>query len=339
MIERMIKNEMTLKRWRRFKKLKRAVISAWIFGFLLFLSITAEFWANSKPIIMSRGSGIYFPVVVDYHPSEFGQEDIFVTDYRKLVMDEGDWVIWPPVHWDPLESNKKVKTYPGPPSGQNWLGTDDRGRDVLSRLIYGFRYSIGFAVLAWFFSYLLGIVVGSIMGFIGGKTDLVGQRVVEVFESMPIFVLLITLVSIFGAGLWTLVIFSSVFGWMMISLYIRGEFLKLRKREFVEAARALGVSRLQVIFKHVLPNALSPIVTFSPFTIAAYIYSLAALDYLGFGLPPPTPSWGELLQQANNYFTIAWWLAVFPSIAMVVTLTVLNLIGEGVRDAFDPRKA
>jgi len=339
MIERMIKNELTLKRWRRFKKLKRAVISAWIFVFLLFLSLTAEFFANSKPIFLKYRGEFYFPVVRMYHPTEFGQKDTFVTNYRELAYGENDWVIWPLVQWDPLESNKRVETYPGPPSRENWLGTDDRGRDVLARLTYGFRYSIGFAVLAWFFSYLLGIIAGSIMGFIGGRTDLIGQRVVEVFESMPIFVLLITLVSIFGAGLWVLVIFSSVFGWMMISLYIRGEFLKLRKKEFVEAARALGVSRLQVTFKHVLPNALSPIVTFSPFSIAAYIYSLAALDYLGFGLPPPTPSWGELLQQANNYFTIAWWLAVFPSIAMVLTLTVLNLIGEGVRDAFDPRKS
>ncbi|MCB0366509.1 MAG: ABC transporter permease subunit [Bdellovibrionaceae bacterium] len=338
MIERMIKNDLTLKRWRRFKKLKRAVISAWVLVFLLFLSLTAEFWANSKPIIMSYKGSIYFPVVRTYHPTIFEQTDIFVTNYRRLEFKDGDWAVWPLVKWDPLESNKEVATYPGSPSLVNWFGTDDRGRDVLSRLIYGFRYSIGFAVLAWFFSYFLGVIVGSIMGFVGGRTDLVGQRVVEVFESMPIFILLITLVSIFGAGLWTLVIFSSIFGWMMISLYIRGEFLKLRKREFVEAARALGVSRMQVIFKHVLPNALSPIVTFSPFSIAGYIYSLAALDYLGFGLPPPTPSWGELLQQANNYFTIAWWLAVYPSVAMVLTLTVLNLIGEGVRDAFDPRK-
>lgn len=339
MIERLIKNDLNLKRWRRFKKLKRATISTWILMFLLFLSLTAEFWANSMPIMMSYQGSLYFPVIRTYHPSEFGQTDIYVTDYRRLDLSGENWALWPLVKWDPFESNQAVTTYPGGPSTDNWFGTDDRGRDVLSRLIYGFRYSIGFAVLAWFFSYLLGVISGSIMGFLGGRTDLVGQRLVEIFESMPVFILLITLVSIFGAGLWSLVIFSSVFGWMMISLYIRGEFLKLRKREFVEAARALGVSRLQVIFRHVLPNALGPILTFSPFSIAGYIYSLAALDYLGFGLPPPTPSWGELLQQANNYFTIAWWLAVYPSVAMVLTLTVLNLIGEGVRDAFDPRKA
>ncbi|MBK9040512.1 MAG: ABC transporter permease subunit [Bdellovibrionales bacterium] len=337
MIERYIQNELTLKRWRRFKQMRRSVVSIWVLGFLLFLSLTAEIWSNSKPIAMKYRGHLYFPVFKTYHPTEFGQTDIYVTNYRRLEMSFDDWVVWPLVRWDPLESNNGLASYPAPPTSQNWFGTDDRGRDVLSRLIYGFRYSIGFSVLAWFFSYFLGVIFGSIMGFMGGKSDLIGQRVVEVFESVPVFILLITLVSIFGAGLWTLVIFTSVFGWMLISLYVRAEFLKLRKREFVEAGRALGLSSWQVMFKHVLPNALGPILTFSPFSIAGNVYSLAALDYLGFGLPPPTPSWGELLQQANSYFTIAWWLAAFPSAAMIITLTVLNLIGEGVRNAFDPR--
>lgn len=339
MIEGLIKNDLTLKRYRRFKKLKRSIWSVWIFAFLLFLSLTAEFWANSKPLLMKFRGSLYIPVVSTYHPSSFGVEDQLVTNYRSLQLNEDDWAIWPIVRWDPYESNTSVETYPAPPSAQNWFGTDDRGRDVLSRLIYGFRYSIGFAILVWIFSYMVGVAAGALMGFVGGRTDLVGQRAVEVFESMPYLLMLITLVSIFGASLKLLVVFSVFFGWMMISTYIRAEFLKLRKREFVEAARAQGVSTWRIIFRHILPNALGPIITFSPFMIAAEIYSLAALDYLGMGLPPPTPSWGELLQQAQNYFTIAWWLAVFPSLAMIITLTVLNLIGEGVRDAFDPRKA
>lgn len=338
MIERWIENQQTLRRWRRFKGLRRASISVWVLGFFIFLSLTAEFWANSKPLIMSYRGSIYLPVFKTYHPTIFDQRDIFVTDYRRLPQELVDWQVWPVVRWDPYESNRELSTYPGAPSADNWLGTDDRGRDVLSRLIYGFRYSLTFAVLAWGLSYFMGIVLGAIMGFWGGRVDLIGQRFVEIFESMPVFILLITLVSFIGAGLGTLVVFTSVFGWMMISIYIRGEFLKLRKRDFVESGRALGLSRWRLIFKHVLPNALGPIVTFSPFSIAGNIYSLAALDYLGFGLPPPTPSWGELLQQANNNFTIAWWLAVFPSGAMIITLTTLNLIGEGVRDAFDPRK-
>jgi microcin C transport system permease protein len=339
MIDRWIKNDLTLKRYRRFKSLKRSVISVWILGFLLLLSATAEIWANSKPLVLRYKDGIYFPVFKTYHPTVFGIEDQMVMNYRDLSLAAGEFAVWPPVPWDPYESNTKVETYPAGPSRDNWLGTDDRGRDVLSRLIYGFRYSIGFAVLVWFFAYFVGVIAGAIMGFVGGKTDLVGHRAVEVFESMPYLLMLITLVSIFGASLWLLVIFSVIFGWMSISIYLRAEFLKLRKREFVEAAKAQGESQPRVIFRHILPNALGPLITFSPFMIAGEIYALAALDYLGMGLPPPTPSWGELLQQAQNYFTIAWWLAVYPSMAMVLTLTVLNLIGEGIRDAFDPRKS
>lgn len=339
MIEKFIKNDLTLKRYRRFKTMRRSVISLWILMFLLLLSVTAELWANNKPIIMSHQGSIYFPALKYYHPSVFGITGEAITNYRTMEMADSDWAIWPLIEWGPYESNLEVDTYPSAPSAINLFGTDDRGRDVASRLIYGFRYSIGFGVLVWFFSYFAGIVIGSMMGFAGGWVDLVGQRLVEIFESMPALLVIITLVSIFGASMPLLVGFSVVFGWMMISIYIRAEFLKLRKREFVEAARAQGVSWGRIVFKHILPNALGPIITFSPFTIAASIYSLASLDYLGLGLPAPTPSWGELFQQANNYFTIAWWLAVYPGLAMVLTLTVLNLIGEGVRDAFDPRKS
>lgn len=337
MIEKFIKNPQTLKRVKRFQKLKRSVVALNVFLILIFVSLTAEFWANNKPILLSYKGSLYMPVVKTVHPSELDQMG-FVTDYRALEMGESDWALWPPVKWDPFESNDKVDEYPSAPTVMNIMGTDDRGRDVFTRLLYGFRYSIGFALMLWGFSFVLGTFAGSIMGYFGGKVDLIGQRVVETFESIPGLLLLITLVSIFGASFSLLVVFSAVFGWMMISIYIRAEFLKLRKREFVEAAEALGQSRWKIIFKHILPNALSPLITFSPFTIASGISSLAALDYLGFGLPAPTPSWGELLQQAQKNFTIAWWLAVFPSLALFITLVVLNLVGEGVRDAFDPRK-
>lgn len=338
MIERWIKNDLTIKRIRRFQGMRRARYSLWIFGFFLLISLTAEFWANNKPIIMSYNGAIYMPVIRTYHPSVFNEPG-FITDYRKLdLKDHGNWAIWPLVKWDPYESNIAVTSYPGPPTKTNWFGTDDRGRDVLSRLIYGFRYSIGFAVLVWFFSYILGIIAGAIMGFWGGKIDLMGQRCVEIFDSLPYLLMLLTLIAMLGANLWLLVGFSVFLGWMKISNYMRAEFLKLRKREFIEAARAQGVGTFRILIKHILPNALSPIVTFSPTDIAANIYTLAVLDYLGLGLPPPTPSWGELLQQAQNYFTLAWWLAVFPSLAMVISLTALTFIGEGVREAFDPRK-
>ncbi len=338
MIERFVHDPLTLKRIKRFKKMRRAVLASWLFAFMLVLSLTAEMWANSKPIILKYHGQIYWPVFKTYYPTLFGQTDSFVTDYRKIKLTSNDWAIWPPVRWDPYESNLNVANFPSPPTTSNWLGTDAEGRDVLARLIYGFRFSISYALLVWIASYLLGTLAGAVMGYWGGNVDLVGQRIVEVFDSMPTMLLLITLISIFSATLPVLIVFTTVFGWMTISLYMRAEFLRLRGREFVESARALGSSRLRVIFKHILPNALSPIVTFSSFTIAGSIASLAALDYLGFGLPPPTPSWGELLNEAQKNFTIAWWLAVFPSLALFFALVVLNLIGEGVREAFDPRK-
>lgn len=338
MIERFIKNDLTKKRLRRFKSIRRAVWSVWIFAFLLLLSVSAEFWANNKPLVMHYQGATYFPVVKSYYPSVFGQ-DGFITNYRKLDLKaEGNWAIWPPVHWNPYESNEVLATYPGSPSADNWFGTDDRGRDVLSRLIYGFRYSIGFSVAVWFFAFVIGTFAGAVMGYWGGTVDLFGQRVVEVFDSLPYLLMLLTLIALLGASMQLLVAFSVCLGWMRISTYMRAEFLRLRKREFVESAKAQGVGVFRILFRHILPNGLSPLITFSPTEIAANIYTLAILDYLGLGLPPPTPSWGELLQQAQNYFTIAWWLAVYPSLAMIISLTALTFIGEGIREAYDPRK-
>lgn len=338
MIERLITNPLTLKRWRKFKKIRRASFAVWAFCFMLIISLTAEIWANSKPLIMSYQGKIYFPIIKSYHPTEFNIEDIFVMDYRRLEFSNTDWAIWPPVKWDPYESNKDLAYYPGAPTKLNIMGTDDRGRDVFARLLYGFRFSIGYALLVWFFTFSIGTAIGAIMGFFGGNIDLIGQRLVEIFESIPILPLLILLVALLGSSFSLLVIMSIIMGWMMISIYIRAEVLKLRKRDFVEAARAIGVSRLRLIFTHILPNALGPVLTFTPFVISGGIASLAVLDFLGFGLPPPTPSWGELLNQAQKSFTIAWWLAVYPGLALFFSVLVLNLIGEGVRDAFDPRK-
>lgn len=334
MIEHWIKNDLTLKRIRRFQSIRRARWSLWVIIAFLIVSGTSEIWANSKPIVMKYHGVLYFPVFKTYYPSLFGQEG-FVTDYRKLTP---EWQIKPVVEWDPYETNNAVTVFPGRPTHQNWFGTDDRGRDVLARLIYGFRYSIIFAILVWFFSYLVGTVIGAVMGYWGGKVDLIGQRLVEIFDSLPYILMLLALIALLGASMSLLVWFSVLLGWMRISLYMRGEFLRLRKREFVEASKAQGVGVFRILFRHILPNALSPIVTFSPPEIATGIVTLAVLDYLGMGLPPPTPSWGELLQQAQNNFTIAWWLAFYPSLAMIISLTALTFIGEGVREAYDPRK-
>ena len=311
MIEKFLKNTESLKRWKRIKSDRKTIVSAWIFLFFLFLSVTAEFWSNNKPLIMSYNQKLYFPVLVYYHPSDLNLETSLNTvNYKELDFSKSNWAVWPVIKWDPFESNREVDHYPSPPSVHNWLGTDDRGRDILSRLIYGFRYSIGFALMVWILSYSLGTLLGAVMGFMGGKLDLLGQRCVEIIETIPFLLLLITLVDLVGgSSFWLLVIFMACFRWINISYYIRAEFLKLRKREFVDVCRVQGMGRFRIIRKHILPNALNPLLTFSPFSLAAAISVLAILDYLGFGLVPPTPSWGELLLQAEKHFTVAWWLA------------------------------
>jgi microcin C transport system permease protein len=337
MIEKMIKNELTLRRYRTFKKSKRNVFATIIFSVFLFISMTSEFWANNKPLVMSYKGSVYFPVVKDYHPSLFGYTEILFMKYRLLPFQNGDWAVWPLIKWDPYESNDTVTSYPSKPTKDNLLGTDDRGRDVLSRIIYGFRYSIIFAMLVWGFSFASGIFIGGVMGYWGGKFDLIAQRIVEVLSTVPQFFLLIILVSIFSPSMSLLVIISTAFGWIFISYYVRAEFLKYRKREFVESAKAMGSGHLRIIMKHILPNALGPVLTFTPFVISGHIVGLASLDFLGFGLPAPTPSWGELLAQAEKYFTIAWWLATYPALAMLIILVLLNMIGEGLREAFSPK--
>ncbi len=337
MIERLIKNDLTLRRWRNFKANKATILACWVFIFLCIVSFTAEMWANSKPLYLSYNGKSYFPVFKQYHPTEFAREDIMVMDYRSLQMKDGDFIVWPVIKWDPFETNKAIESYPGAPSKDNWLGTDDRGRDVLSRLIYGFRTSMTFAILVWVLCFVVGTILGGLMGYAGGWLDLTGQRITEILSTVPQFFLMIILVAIFNPAMWLLILISTLFGWISISYYIRAEFLRLRKLEFVESARAIGSGHAAIVFKQILPNAIGPILTFSPFTIAGNIAALAALDYLGFGLPPPTPSWGELLGQSEKYFSVSPWLAIYPSLALFVTLVVLNLIGEGFRDAFSPK--
>ena len=339
MIEKLIQNDDTLKKWRRFKSRKLAVISCWLVGIACLMSFTAEFWANSRPLFLRYNNEFYFPVITDYHPSVFSNQHTLVTNYRKLELDKdrGDFAIWPIIEWNPYESNKIVSTYPSEPTSDNWMGTDDRGRDILTRLLYGLRYSISYAFLVWIITFVAGTILGGLMGYYGARLDFWGQRVVEVLSTVPQFFLLIIIISIFKPTLLLLVFLSSIFGWISISYYVRGEFLKNRKKEFIEAARALGAGDTRIFFKHLLPNSLSPIITFSPFVIAGNITALASLDYLGFGLTPPTPSWGELLNQAQKHFTEGWWLAIYPSLALFLTLTMLSLIGEGVRDAMDPK--
>jgi microcin C transport system permease protein len=337
MIENWLKNDLSKKRWRRFKKNKVAIASIWVLAILFFFSFTAEIWCNNKPIVMYYQGNIYFPSLKIYHPSKFGRDDIFLMDYRALELQQNDWAIWPLIRWDPFESNSTVDYYPAPPTKDNLLGTDDRGRDVLTRLLYGFRYTMIYAMGVWLLSYCVGTLIGAILGYFGGKIDLIGSRIVEIIETMPVTLLLITIISIFSPNLLWLIIFTVLFDWTGIFHHMRAQFLQLRKREFVEAARALGVGHFRIVLTHILPNALTPLVTFSPFAIASNIYGLTVLDYLGLGLEAPTPSWGELISQSQKYITTAEWLVWSPAVAIVITMTSLINIGIAIRDAYDSR--
>lgn len=338
MIEKRFKNEESLKKWRAFKSHRAGYFSLWFIIIACFFSFSAEFWSNSKPLFLKYQNEIYFPVFKNYSVEEFKIKDTMSIDYRSLKLNKGDIVIWPLFKWDPYESNKKVDEYPAAPSSDNIMGTDDRGRDVFSRLLYGLRYSIAYSICVWGITFFFGTLIGGLQGYAGGWVDLVGQRLTEILSTIPTLFLLIILIAVFEPGLFLLIIISSLFGWISISMYMRAEFLKNRKREYVEAARAVGVGHKTIFFRHILPNSLAPLITFSPFVIAGGISSLAALDYLGFGLTPPTPSWGELLAQAQQNFTIGWWLALYPFIALFSVLTMFNFIGEAIRDAMDPHK-
>jgi len=339
MIERYLKNELSRRRWRAFKSQRRSVLAAVVFVLAFAFSATAEVWSNSKPLVLHYAGETYFPVFQRVHPSVFHQDTAAITDYRALRLGEGDWDLWPLNEWDPYEINNALSSYPAPPSASNWLGTDNQGRDVFARILYGMRYGVAYAFATWALTCLIGVVLGGAMGFFGGALDLIGQRVEEVISSVPTLFILIILVSIFKPSLGMLVLISALFGWIIFSVYVRAEFLKNRKKDFVEVARALGASNKRLIFKHILPNSLVPLITLSPFVIASYITGLASLDYLGLGLPPPTPSWGELLDQAQQYVTIAWWLAVYPASALFLSLILLSLVGDGMRVAFDPRRS
>lgn len=333
-------NELTLRRMRAFKKRKTAYYSLWFFLVLFVVGMLAELLANDRPYLMKYDGKIYFPLFKNYHPKEFGIDWSYVMDYKEFEAEHKDdvWMLFPPIPWGPYAINKFVEEYPSPPSRENILGTDDRGRDVAARLIYGFRTSMIYSVGVWILSFIIGIIIGGIQGYFGGKVDFLGQRILEIYSSIPYFFLLLILISIFQPNIWMLVALSSIFGWVNISMYMRAEFLRLRKFDFVEASRALGMRHGSLIFKQIMPNALNPVITFSPFRIAGGVVALAGLDYLGFGLAPPAASWGEMLSQAHRYYDIAPWLMFSTMAAIFGTVSLLNMVGEGVRHAFDPRK-
>ena len=333
-------NEVARIRLRAFRSRRLSYYSLLLLGAMFAASLCAELWANDRPLVLSYKGGLYYPIFFNYSPDQFGQRETFVVDYRVLEGEfaPGDWALWPLIPWGPFESDASLESFPAPPGGAHLLGSDDKGRDLLVRLVYGFRLSMLFALSVWLLSFAIGVTLGSVQGFFGGRVDFYGQRLSEIWSAVPVFFLILILIAIFTPSLILLIVLSSLFGWTTIAQYQRAEFLNLRRRDFVEAARAMGASNARIMFRHILPNAVTPVVTFTPFTIAGGITSIAALDYLGFGVPPPSPSWGELLRQALSHFTSAWWIATFTVGSMFFVLLLLVFINEGVREAFDPRR-
>jgi microcin C transport system permease protein len=329
--------------WLRFRSNRRGYWSLLIFCVLFVLSLMAEVISNDKPLIARYDGKLMFPVFHTYSEKQFGGDFETQADYldpfiRDRFKTNGNWAIYPPnhYHYDTLNYFSKAPN-PAPPSSENWLGTDDRGRDVLARLLYGFRVSILLALALTMSGVVLGVLAGALQGYFAGRTDLFMQRFIEIWGSMPELYLLIIFSSIFQPSVLLLLVLLSLFGWMGLSDYVRADFLRNRHLEYVQAARALGLSNRQIIWRHVLPNSLTPVVTFLPFRMSAAILALASLDFLGLGVPPGTASLGELLAQGKNNLD-AWWIALSTFVVLTVTLLLLTNIGDALRNAIDVRR-
>ena len=330
---------LTQKRIRMFQSLKRSRISLWLLSIGFLVSLLANVVANDKPVFVWYEGKAYFPVAKVYKAHTFGGEGEVEPDYKALKdsINKQGLLIPPLIWWGMNESNSELNDYPGEPSKQNLLGTDDRGRDVFVRLLYGFRTSILFAVFALVTSLLLGTFVGGLQGFFGGKLDLIGQRFVEIWTSLPTIFVIILVVNIFEPSVPILMLVMVAFLWISSQYYIRGECLRLKNKDFALAATSFGASKWQVFTQHIIPNAITPIVTIAPFTMNQAILFLSFLDFMGLGVQAPTASLGELLLQGRTNFFNAWWLALYPFLTLVILLLLLNFVGEGVRKAFDPR--
>jgi len=329
--------------WLRFKRGKRGYWSLWIFGILFVLSLGAELIANDRPLLIYYEGSYYFPLWNNYTETTFGGDFDTPADYTdpyviELITAGDNWAIRAPIPFS-FDTIDYYNTHPNPapPNERHILGTDDRGRDVAARLIYGFRISVLFALALTAIGTAIGVIAGAVQGYLGGRFDLAFQRFIEIWSSMPELYLLIIFASIFEPSIGLLLILLSLFGWMGLSDYVRAEFLKGRNLEYVRAAQALGVSGRRIMFRHLLPNAMTPVVTFLPFRISGAILALTSLDFLGLGVPPNTPSLGELLSQGKENID-AWWLSLTTFLVLVGTLMLLIFIGEGLRSALDTRK-
>jgi microcin C transport system permease protein len=333
---------LTVRRWNAFKANRRGYVSAIIFLALFVLSLFAEFIANDRPILVSYDGGLYMPVLKDYPETTFGGTFATTADFtdpyvQKLVADKG-WAIWPPIPYSYQTPVRNLaQAAPSPPDGLNWLGTDDNARDVTARVIYGFRISVLFGLVLTIASTIIGVLAGAVQGFYGGWVDLLFQRFLEIWGGMPFFYVLLIMASVIVPGFWTLLVIMLLVSWTWPTGVVRAEFLRARNFEYVRAAKSLGMGDWRIMTKHILPNALVATLTFLPFTLSGSVTTLTALDFLGLGLPPGSPSLGELLQQGKENLQ-APWLATTGFFVTGGMLTLLVFTGEAIRDAFDPRK-
>jgi len=314
----------------RFRQDRIATICFIMILILFMIAIFAPFLANNKPVALKYQGKFYFPLLFKYR-------QFVSTDFKELAqkLTAPDFAAFPPVPYSPTEYD--LMSVLNPPGKDHWLGTDDRGRDVLSRMIWGSRVSLSVGFVAVGIYVLIGIFLGAIAGYYGGKMDVILSRLIEVMICFPTFFLIITIIAFLPPSIYNIMIAIGFTGWTGVARLIRGEFLKIRQTAYVEAEKALGAKDLRIIFRHILPNALAPTLVVATFGVADAILIESALSFLGFGVPPPTASWGELLSQSRSYIDFAWWLASFPGIAIFITVTIYNLVGEGIRDAIDPR--
>jgi microcin C transport system permease protein len=333
----------TQRAWQRFKRNRLGYWSLVIFCTLFVISLGAELLSNDKPLLARHHGQWYFPILKNVPETEFGGDFETPTDFldpyiQQQFRQPGNFALYPPNPYHHSTINYFAKEpNPAPPSADNWLGTDDRGRDVAARLLYGFRISVLFALALTAIGVVLGVATGAVQGYFGGRTDLWFQRFIEIWSSMPELYLLIIFSAMFDPSVALLLILLSLFGWMGLSDYVRAEFLRNRQLDYVRAARAMGLSNAQIIWRHLLPNSLTPVVTFLPFRMSAAILALTSLDFLGLGVPPGTPSLGELLAQGKNNID-AWWISLSTFAVLVLTLLLLTFMGDALRDALDPRK-
>lgn len=330
--------------WVRFRRNRLGFYSLVIFSVLVVLSLFAEVLSNDKPLVARYEGQTYFPLLKDYSEKTFGGDFETPADYldpfiRERLTQGANWAIYPPNPYGPKTINYFAKDpNPSAPSRDNLFGTDDRGRDLLAQLIYGFRLSVLFGLALTVVGVVIGVITGAIQGYAGGRTDLAFQRFIEIWSSMPELYLLIIFSAMFAPSVALLLFLLSLFGWMGLSDYVRAEFLRNRQMDYVRAARALGVGNLQIMWRHILPNSMTPVVTFLPFRMSAAILALTSLDFLGLGVPPGTPSLGELLSQGKANID-AWWISISTFSVLVATLLLLTFMGDALRDALDPRKA